>query len=241
MHKHFGIIPARSGSKGIPHKNMQLIGDKPMLQYTLEAAKQSRKLDSCILTSDDPEAIALSEKVGVNAPFVRPEHLIKDNSATNDVIKHALDWYKSEHSIYPEIIVLLQPTSPFRTAEDIDNAISKFEKTEKESLLSVCHVSQHSSDCITVDANGNIERFCLSRDESMVGRQDYQKVYFIDGSVYISSTKRFLRKKTIFDFKSEVFVIRKSHGIDIDDHFDLELARAIIYYNQATSNNIFKY
>lgn len=238
MHRYFGIIPARSGSKGIPHKNMQLIGNKPMLQYTLEAAKQSCKLDCCILTSDDPEAIALSKKVGVNTPFVRPEHLSKDNSSTSDVIKHALDWHKSEYSNYPEDIILLQPTSPFRTAGDIDDAIRKFEQSEKESLISVCHVSQHPSDCIIVNDKENIERFCLSRAESTVGRQNYQKVYFIDGGIYISGIKRFLKKKTMFDFKSEVFVIPQTHGIDIDNHFELELARAMICYNQAGNKNI---
>ena len=163
MQIYFGIIPARAGSKGVPQKNMQLIGDKPMLQYTLEAAKQSKKLDCCILSSDDPEAIALSKKVGVNAPFVRPDHISEDNSSIEEVILHALDWYKSEFSNHPEAFALLQPTSPFRTAGDIDNAIREFEATEKESLISVCDVSQHPSECILVKKDGTVERILASR------------------------------------------------------------------------------
>lgn len=241
MHGFFGIIPARAGSKGIPNKNMQIIGDKPMLQYTLEAAKQSEKLDYCILSSDDPEAIALSKKVGVNVPFVRPDYLSEDNSPTEEVIIHALEWYKSEFSHFPGVVVLLQPTTPFRTAQDIGNAIKKFEQTGKESLVSVCEISQHPSDCVILLEDKSIERLPLHRDNKKSGRQAYQKVYFIDGGVYISTFKRFLKEKTMFDNNSEIFIVPKSHGLDIDDFFNLELARAMIHYSQTTNNNIFKY
>jgi len=241
MQNYFGIIPARAGSKGIPNKNMQLIGDKPMLQYTLEAAKRSKKLDCCILSSNDPEAIALSEQVGIHAPFVRPDCLSEDSSPTEDVILHALEWYKSEFSHFPIVVVLLQPTTPFRTAQDIDNAIRNFEQTEKESLVSVCQVSQHPSDCIILLEDKSIKKVPLHINKKKNGRQSYQKVYFIDGGVYISTIKRFLKENTMFDNNSEIFEVSKSHGLDIDDFLDLELARAMIHYNQTTNNNIFKY
>lgn len=236
MYKYFGIVPARAGSKGIPKKNLQLIGDKPMLRYTLEAVVKSIEIDCCILSSDDSEAISLATKMGVSAPFVRPPELAGDQSSTIDVIEHALNWYKKEYSSLPENIVVLQPTSPFRTAIDIDNAIKEYQNCNSQSLISVCDVSQHPSDCITVKKDGSLERITLPRDDAKEGRQGYEKVYFIDGGIYISTVDRFLEKRTMFDNQSAIYVIPKSHGIDIDDPFDLGLARAMIYYANNVKN-----
>jgi len=240
VNRYFGVITARAGSKGIPKKNMQLIGAKPMLQYTLEAALGCKSLNYSILTSDDLDAIALSKKVGVNAPFVRPHHLSQDNVPPEEAVLHSLDWYRSEFVGYPEAVVLLSPTTPFRTAKDIENAIKKFEQTEKESLISVSEVSQHPSDCITVKENRSIE-IVLTRDGTKSGRQGYRQVYFIDGGVYISMVKRFLKEKTMFDSNSEIIILPQSHGLDIDEPFDLELARAMINYSRTTDFDIFSY
>ena len=230
MHKYFAIIPARAGSKGINRKNMQLLGDKPMLQYTLEAALASREIDYCILSSDDSEAISLATKMGVRASFVRPPELSGDHSSIVAVIEHALNWYKEEYSSFPENIVVLQPTSPFRTAMDIDNAIKEYQNCNSQSLISVCDVSQHPSDCISIKKGGSLERIISPRDDAKEGRQGYEKVYFIDGGIYISTVDRFFEKRTMFDDHSAIYVIPKSHGIDIDEPFDLELARAMVYY-----------
>jgi CMP-N-acetylneuraminic acid synthetase len=97
-------------------------------------------------------------------------------------------------------------------------------------------VSQHPSDCITVKKDGSLERIILPRDDAKEGRQGYKKVYFIDGGIYISTVDRFLEKRTMFDNQSAIYVIPKSHGIDIDDPFDLELARAMIYYANNVKN-----
>jgi CMP-N,N'-diacetyllegionaminic acid synthase len=227
MHKYFGIVPARAGSKGIPKKNLQLIGDKPMLWHTLDAAINSIELDYCILSSDDSEAINLATIMGVSAPFVRPPELAGDQSSTIDVIEHALNWYKKKHSTLPENIVVLQPTSPFRTAIDIDNAIKKYQDCNSQSLVSVCDVTQHPSDCITRKEDGSLERIILQRDDSKGGRQGYERVYFIDGGIYISNVDRFLEKRIMFDNQSVIYEMQKSHAIDIDTPFDLELARSM--------------
>ena len=227
MHKYFGIVPARAGSKGIPKKNLQLIGDKPMLQYTLEAGVNAVELDFCILSSDDSEAINLATKMGVSAPFVRPPELAGDQSSTIDVIEHALNWYKEQYSSLPENIVVLQPTSPFRTSIDVDNAIKEYQNCNSQSLISVCDVSQHPSDCVIIKNDGSLERITLQRDDSKEGRQGYERVYFIDGGIYISTVDRFLEKRIMFDNQSAIYEIQKSHAIDIDTPFDLELARSL--------------
>ena len=198
-----------------------------MLQYTFEAALKSCYLNYLILSSDDPKAISLAGQLGIYAPFTRPNELSQDNSKSVDVFLHALKWYQTEFFDYPENIVVLQPTSPFRTGEDIDKAGQQYEESKADSLVSVCEVTQHPSDCITLDVKGKLSRVPLEEDKTKAGRQGYQQVYFIDGGIYISSVKRFLQKITMFDEQSAIHVVSKSHGIDIDTPFDLELARSM--------------
>ena len=239
MHKYFAIIPARGGSKGIKNKNLQNIIDKPMIEFTFEATQSSKLLDYKILSSDDTSAILLAKDMKIDVPFIRPKELSLNDSKTTDVILHALEWYKTKFSKYPDNIVLLQPTSPFRTGEDIDNAIRKYEKIKTNSLVSVTEVTQHPSDCITIDAQKKINRIILNENSTSAGRQGYEKVYFIDGGIYISSSERFLREKTLFDKKSMIYKIKRSHAIDIDHPFDLELARAMYSYKNNSDTNLF--
>ena len=107
-HNFFGLIPSRKGSKGIKNKNMQIIGNKPMIQFTMEAAINAMGLDSFILSSDDKKAINLAQKLEVQSPFIRPHSLCQDSSAIQDVIEHALKWYKKKYNVLPENLILLQ-------------------------------------------------------------------------------------------------------------------------------------
>ena len=240
-HKHFGIIPARGGSKGIRNKNIQLIGNKPMIQYTFEASKKSSKLDCVILSSDDEKIIDLALKFKINVPFIRPKPLAQDGTSTAKVIIHALEWYKEEYHDYPENLVLLQPTSPFRTGKDIDNAIEKYESSQKDSLISVCPASQHPSECLTISDSDELEFINIGHNLNLTGRQLYKKSYFIDGAIYICKTSKFIENKTMFNSYSEIFILPKSHSIDVDDWFDLLIARAIKYYSERVNSEIFSY
>lgn len=240
-HKYFGIIPARGGSKGIKNKNIQLIGNKPMIQYTFEAIKNSFKIDCIILSSDDEKIIDLASKFKINAPFIRPKPLAQDRTPTAKVITHALGWYKEEYHDQPENLVLLQPTSPFRTGEDIDNAIERYESSQKDSLISVCPVSQHPSECLTISDGDELEFINIGHNLNLMRRQLYKKCYFIDGAIYICKTSKFLENGTMFNSSSEIFILPKSHSIDVDDWFDLLIARAIKYYSERVNSEIFSY
>lgn len=239
--KYFGIIPARGGSKGIKNKNIQPIGNKPMIQYTFEAIKNSFKIDYIILSSDDKKIISLARRFDIKVPFVRPITLAQDNTPTAKVITHALEWYKREYQDIPENLILLQPTSPFRTGEDIDNAIKKYENSQKDSLISVCPVSQHPYECLTISDSDELEFINISHNLNLTRRQLYKKCYFIDGAIYICKTSKFLENKTMFNSYSEIFILPKSHSIDVDDWFDLLIARAINYYSERVNSEIFSY
>ena len=226
--KYLAIIPARKGSKGIINKNMQIIGDKPMIQFTMEAAFKSKRLSNIILSTDDQNIINLGEKIGILAPFKRPEDLSNDNSDVSDVIIHALDWYKATYHMLPENIILLQPTSPFRDSKDIDQAIILFETSPKKTLVSATEISQHPGDCLIKDLNGKFKKLEVTLNSSnSSGRQAYSETIFIDGGIYIANTSMFLSTNQIIGIDPEIMMIHQSHAIDIDTIFDLKIARAI--------------
>jgi len=228
MHDFFAVIPARVRSKGIPGKNMQIIGEKPMIQFTMETALASSQLGSTIVSTDDNEVIKLAVEKGLNAPFTRPDHLSTDSAHLADVLIHALDWYKFHNNQYPKNIVLLQPTSPFRTANDVDQAVKIFRGSRKTNLISACELMQHPNDCLIQNDDGSYKRVEIGlKSTSHSGRQTFCNAIFIDGAIYISSVAEFLETCDLIGEDPEVMMLPQSHSIDIDTPFDLELARSM--------------
>ena len=134
--KILAIIPARGDSKGIPSKNIKLLGGKPLLQYTYETAKQTSFFSKIILSSDNQEIIEVAKKIGLEVPFIRPKELATDDTPTIDVVKHTLKFYKNQE-MYFDAVCILQVTSPFRTVEFINTSIEKFITRKCDSLISV--------------------------------------------------------------------------------------------------------
>jgi len=219
------IIPARKGSKGIIGKNLKKIGGKPMIQYTIEAAMSAFMPDNIIISTDDDNVIRLAGKHGLEVPFVRPDILSSDSAKNTDVIQHSIDWYIYQNKVKPINIILLQPTSPFRDLNDINNAIKKYKNSDKKTLVSVSEPMQHPGDCLIKDSKGCYKRLEISQGLSQ--RQSFPEVFFIDGGIYISETKYFLETQNIIGDDPEIFKMDQSHSLDIDTPFDLELARAI--------------
>ena len=125
------LIPARGGSKGIPHKNIKLLNGKPLIQYSIEIARKLAEDDDICLSTDDEEIKAVAEKLGLKVPFLRPDYLASDTATTSDVIVHALDFYEKQGRHY-DVVVLLQPTSPLRTVQNVKDCIQKGEISQEE-------------------------------------------------------------------------------------------------------------
>ena len=223
-----GIVPARAGSKGIPGKNLQDLGGRPLVQHTLDAAKGAKGLTWTLVTSDNPRVLQLAEAAGLHA-LERPDDLATDDATMSEVVRHALSWAEKHFGAVDDLI-LLQPTSPFRTAADIDNAWAAYVGGTHESLISVCVVTQHPAECLLLDAEGHPRPVELPVHGSGDGRHAYPQAYFIDGAIYISSVERFHRTGNFADENSAIHEIPRSHGLDIDHPFDLAVARAITAY-----------
>lgn len=220
------IIPARAGSKRIPNKNMKLIGKKPMIQYTIEAAISSVGKSNILISSNDSKVIKLAKNLGLKIPFVRPKNLSTNKSSTSSVILHAIKWFKNKNKFLPNNILLLQPTSPFRTSIDIKKSIKKFVNSKKNTLVSASVPIQNPYDLIFKNKKGNYELL-----KKILGNSIYQKkkskIYFIDGGIYISKTSQFIKSGNLIDESPEIYLTNQLSALDIDTPFDLKLARIL--------------
>lgn len=228
MKKYLAIIPARSGSKGIPHKNILPIAGKPLIAYTFESAISSKLLDKIILTTDDEKIIELAKQHNIYCPFIRPSNLAGDDVCLEDVMLHALSYLKEKVNYLPDAVVLLQPTSPLRTSKHIDEAIKLFEDEDVDTVVSVSEPMEHPCDMVYFE-DGKM-KFLFDGEGFLAGkqRQDYPKFYFLNGAIYIFKTEVLLMNKSRFGKKVKPYLMRQIESIDIDSRDDFEIAELII-------------
>jgi len=181
-----GIIPARGGSKGVPGKNSKLLGEKPLLAYSAEAALQAQFLTKTILSSDDEAIQAIATAYGIEVPFVRPTSLATDTASSIAVVQHAVAYLENKGE-YFDAVCLLQPTSPFREKGFIDKAIQKFIADEADALVTVLPVPHEFNPhwVFEPDEKGLL-RIATGEKEIITRRQELPKAFFRDGSLYIT-------------------------------------------------------
>lgn len=191
------IIPARGGSKGVPKKNIKLLGGKPLIEYTIKDAKSSKFLTEIVVSTDDSEIAFAAEIAGFKPPFIRPIELALDNSTSITVVQHAVDFFEKQN-VFFDAICLLQPTSPFREKGFIDNAISKFIESKADSLVSVLPVPHEFNPHWTFEiTENNLLKIATGETEIIPRRQELPKAYHRDGSIYISKVS-IIKKGTFF-------------------------------------------
>ncbi len=217
--KKIAIIPARSGSKGLPNKNILMLLDKPILAYTIEAAIKSKSFEKVIVTTDSLEYKEIAKKYGAEV-VIRNEELSNDNASSYMVIKDILD--KNLELEY-DYFVLLQPTSPFRNSEHIIESIIKFEKNINnfDFLVSVAESSKSSVLIKEIAQDESLKNYDI--DFSNYKRQKF-KEYYPNGAIFIGKKEEYLLKKDFFGKKSIAYFMNKEDSIDIDDRLDFELA-----------------
>ena len=226
--KILAIIPVRGGSKGIPGKNIKLLGGKPLLAYTSELALQSKYLTEVIVSTEDEPIGEVAKSLGAQVPFMRPMALAQDDTPTIDVLIHALEWYKNQ-TIFFDAVCLLQVTSPIRTLEFLDKAIEKFIISGCDSLVSVLKVPHEYNPHWTfeVNAEGNL-KIATGEAEIIPRRQELPTAYHRDGSIYITKTDVLLKEHSLYG-KSTAFIDSDpDFYVNIDTMEDWEKAEAMI-------------
>lgn len=218
------VIPARGGSKGVPRKNIKVLGDKPLIQYTIDAAKGVFDDEFICVSTDDFEIKSVVEQLGLKVPFLRPNELASDTAGTYEVLLHAISYYESK-GYFPDTLILLQPTSPFRTSAHIKEAL----KLYHESIDMVVSVKETKTNPYYIlfeeDRNGYLKK---TKEANFTRRQDCPKVWEYNGAIYIINVKA-LKEKTISQFtKVCKFEMDETSSHDIDTLLDWKIAEIIL-------------
>ena len=220
--KIIAIIPARGGSKRIPEKNIRLLAGKPLIAYTILAAKESKYLDDFYVSTNSIRIMKVAKRYGAKI-IRRPNRLATDKSPMIDVIIHSLDWME-KRNIRPEIIVVLQPTSPLRDSKDIDNAINLFKKSKCHSVVSVVEAPLFWGFIL----KGTYIRPIFSKRYLKTRSQNLPKTFLPNGAIFISTPENIRKYKSFYTNKTIPYIMPKEKSVDIDTIEDFVLAEVII-------------
>lgn len=221
------IIIARGGSKGIPGKNIKLLCGKPLIAYTIEAAQAARSVDRLILSTDDEGIGEVAQKLGVEIPFMRPAELAQDTSLAIDNYIYTVDRLNAENLTQYDEFVVLQPTSPFRTAADIDNAIELFHEEDADSVISVCEASHSPAWAKKINASGVLKDY-FDINIGNRNRQELEKAYMPDGAIFILKLSLLKSLYSYYSDNAYAFIMCPERSIDIDTPLDFEFAEFLM-------------
>ncbi len=219
------VIPARGGSKGVPRKNVRPLAGKPLIAWTIEAAKRSRFLDKVIVSSEDPEILDVARSWGAETPFVRPMDLALDDTPGMAPIFHALDCLPSY-----DIVVELQPTSPLRTTGDIDGCLKRMADAGAPSVITISPSDVHPAWIFTMDPQGRLA-FLNSRTGKPLRRQEGPALYYPTGSVFAAEVGHLRANGTFYTPQTIGYVIPKQRAIDINDEQDFRMCELLMSFN----------
>ena len=221
------VIPARGASKSIPRKNIAMVGGKPLLAWTVLAAKGSPALDRIIVSTDDAEIAEVAKAWGAEVPFTRPLELGRDDTPGIEPILHAVHWLAQQENYNPDYVMVLQPTSPLRTTQDIEAAIQLALKKDADSVLSVSPARQHPYWMKWITPDGRLVDF-IPLGRRYVRRQDLPEVYALNGAIYLIRRQVLLEKQSWYTPRTYAYIMPPERSLDIDTPWDLYIANLIL-------------
>jgi len=219
--KVLGLLTARGGSKSLPRKNILSAGGKPLLAWSIEAAQQSKYIDRLVLSSDNEEIISVGKSYGCDVPFIRPDFLASDEASSYDVAIHALESIEEQF----DILVLLQPTSPLRTEQDIDNCIDLSTKTG--SCVSIVESSKSPYWMYRVYEKDRMEPI-LNSEKAILRRQDSPKIYMLNGAVYAVNCQWLYKNGAFIGDQTVPYIMPYDRSLDIDNEQDFQIFKMIV-------------
>lgn len=225
--KILAIIPARGGSKRLPGKNIKKLCGKPLISWTIDAALAAESIDKVVVSTDCKNIAKISLEYGAEVPFLRNKKLSSDNASSIDVVFDVLNYY-SQLEMEFDLVILLQPTSPLRDADDIENSISVFNKHDAKSVVSVTLCEHSPLWAGTIPADGCMDGFI--RDEiSKYRSQDLKQYYRLNGALYLAKVSAIRKYKSFLtNDKSFAFIMGRDKSVDIDNAFDFDFANYIL-------------
>lgn len=227
MNQFLALIPARGGSKGIPRKNIQVIGNKPLIAWTIEAARESELISRTIVSTEDREIADIAQQYGAEVPCYRPGNLAEDTSDTLDAVLYTLDFLEQNEGYTPDYVVLLQPTSPLRRSDDIDAAIRFTIDRDANSVVSICEAKPHPLLSKTLTQNGILMDY-IPNASDYSRRQDFPSVYVLNGAIYINSISSLRKDRKFILPNTYGFIMPEERSLDIDTPFDLFIADLLL-------------
>lgn len=220
------IIPARSGSKGLPDKNIKNFAGKPLLAHTIIAAQQSGIFSEIFVSTDSEKYATIARQYGASVPFLRAGNLATDNAKIADVIVDLI-WQLRKNGKKYSTFMLLQPTSPLRTAIDIRDSYNYFLTIGAKNVVGVCEAEHSPLWMNTLPENGSMENFLQNINRN---RQELPQYYRINGAIYIAEIENYLVKKSFYERDSYAFKMPKERSVDIDSELDFLWAETILNY-----------
>ena len=218
------LITARAGSKGVKDKNIREIGGLPLLAFKAISAKKSKYCDRLIISTDSEEIAGVAAGYGVEVPFIRPDFLADDTSSSIDAILHTIDFLEKNENHRYETITLLQPSSPFATYNDFNNAIELYHQKNATSVIGMKE-SITSQFIAPLDTDYKMSNhFKKMNNTSGVRRQDVIQEYTMNGALYVINWDYIKKEKNIYSDNSYGYIMEKEYSVDIDDYADLHYA-----------------
>ncbi|MBN2562021.1 MAG: acylneuraminate cytidylyltransferase family protein [Phycisphaerae bacterium] len=221
------IITARGGSKGIRRKNMASVGGKPLVAWTIEAALKSRSVSRVVVSTDDADIAAVAKRIGADAPFRRPKRLARDRSAHVPVVVHAVRWVEAQEKRRYDYVLLLQPTSPLRTAGDIDSAIRIAGRHDADAVVSVCASPVHPNRIRLLTPSGRL-RSVVDAPKRYTPRQAETPAMMINGAIYLVKRSVLFHKGSLCPDGAYAYIMPAERSVDIDTLQDLRAAERLI-------------
>ncbi|WP_461634102.1 acylneuraminate cytidylyltransferase family protein [Labilibaculum euxinus] len=227
--KILAIIPARGGSKRLPRKNILPLAGKPLIAWSIEAAQKSAYVTDVLVSTDDIEIASIAKDYGAWVPFLRPQNLSTDTSSSYDVVEHTINFCEKLNKSY-DLVLLLQPTSPLRCAEDIDAAVNLLNSKSADAVISVCEAEHSPIWSNTLPDNLNMDLFENEKYRD-IRSQDLPTYYRLNGAIYLLKTERLLTEKSFsLNRNTFAYVMKQERSIDIDTKLDFCIAETILNY-----------
>lgn len=226
--KNIAIIPARSGSKGLPDKNIRLVNGKPLIAYTIEAALQSGCFDTVHVSTDSEKYAEIAREYGADEPFLRSPELASDTASSWDAVREVLAKYSALGKSF-DTMMLMQPTSPLRTAQDVKDAYALMQEKNAKSVIAVCEVDHSPLWCDMIPDSGNMKGFGR-KDIAWVTRQELRPFYRVNGSMYLLSVDGISipADDRIYEDDCYALFMDRKKSVDIDSEDDLAMVEFLI-------------